>query len=106
MALSINHLCTACDACLHVCPNDAIVEERPHYLIEAAACTECLGDHAEPQCAAICPIECAIVDELGVGLNPPGSLTGIPPQRLIHLQLIASSPCPKPKSPSQTSASR
>ena len=27
--------------------------------------TECLGDHAEPQCAAICPIEMAIADELG-----------------------------------------
>jgi hypothetical protein len=30
---------------------------------------------------AICPIEGAILDELGVALNPPGSLTGIPPER-------------------------
>jgi ferredoxin len=88
MALSINQLCTACDACLHVCPNDAIVEERPYYLIEASACTECLGDHAEAQCAAICPIEGAIVNELGEALNPPGSLTGILPQKANSLQLI------------------
>ena len=88
MALTINHLCTACDACLHVCPNDAIVEDRPYYVIEASACTECLGDHAEAQCAAICPIEGAIVDELGIALNLPGSLTGIPPHKLAHLKLV------------------
>ena len=92
MALTINHLCTACDACLHVCPNDAIVEDRPYYLIEASACTECLGDHAEAQCAAICPIEGAIVDELGVPLNAPGSLTGIPPHKLSPLQLVQAQP--------------
>ena len=92
MALSINHLCTACDACLHVCPNDAIIAETPYYVIEASACTECLGDHAEAQCAAICPIEGAIVDELGVALNLPGSLTGIPPQKLASLQLVEGRP--------------
>jgi ferredoxin len=91
MALTINHLCTCCDACLHVCPNDAIradCAEQPYYLIEADLCTECVGDHAEAQCAAICPIEGAIVDELGVALNPPGSLTGIPPHKLAPLQLV------------------
>jgi hypothetical protein len=30
---------------------------------------------------AICPIEGAILDEVGEPLNPPGSLTGIPPAR-------------------------
>ncbi len=88
MALIINHLCTCCDACLHVCPNDAIRTEQPYYLIEASLCTECVGDHAEAQCAAICPIEGAILDELGVPLNPPGSLTGIPPHKLATTQLI------------------
>jgi ferredoxin len=88
MALIINHLCTCCDACLHVCPNDAIRAEQPYYLIEADLCTECVGDHAEAQCAAICPIEGAIIDELGLPLNPPGSLTGIPPQKLATTQLI------------------
>lgn len=88
MALIINHLCTGCDACLHVCPNDAIHAGQPYYLIDTLLCTECLGDHAEAQCAAICPIEGAILDELGVALNPPGSLTGIPPHKLAPLQLI------------------
>lgn len=88
MALAINHLCTACDACLRVCPNDAIREDRPYYAIDADSCTECLGDYAEAQCAAICPIEGAIVDELGVALNPPGTLTGIPPHKLVSLQLV------------------
>ncbi len=88
MALIINHLCTCCDACLHVCPNDAIRAEQPYYLIETTLCTECLGEYAEAQCAAICPIEGAILDELGVPLNPPGSLTGIPPHKLAALQRI------------------
>ena len=92
MALSINHLCTACDACLHVCPNDAIIEDKAVYVIEASACTECLGDHAEAQCAAICPIEGAIVDELGAPLNAPGSLTGIPLHKLSPLQLVQPQP--------------
>jgi len=88
VALIINHLCTCCDACLHVCPNDAIRAEQPYYLVDANLCTECVGDHAEAQCAAICPIEGAIVDELGVALNPPGTLTGIPPHKLVSLQLV------------------
>jgi ferredoxin len=94
MALIINELCTCCDACLHVCPNDAIRAngangiDSAYYLIEADLCTECVGEYADAQCAAICPIEGAIVDELGVALNPPGSLTGIPPHKLAPLQLV------------------
>jgi len=56
MALQITESCVNCWACFDVCPNDAI--------------------------AAICPIEMAIVDELGAFLNPPGSLTGIPIEKL------------------------
>ncbi|RKW10028.1 MAG: ferredoxin, partial [Capnocytophaga sp.] len=26
-------------------------------------CTECLGFHEEPQCAAVCPVDCCIPDE-------------------------------------------
>ena len=33
-----------------------------------------------PQCASICPVEGAILDAAGEAINPPGSLTGIPPQ--------------------------
>jgi ferredoxin len=70
-----------------VCPNDAIYQDSPHFLVDADKCTECLGDYAVPQCAAICPIECAIVDELDEALNPAGSLTGIPVAKLIELGL-------------------
>lgn len=77
MALQIVESCVNCWACVDVCPNGAIVEDTPHFLVDPGKCTECLGDHALPQCAAICPIEGAIVDELGEALNPPGSLTGI-----------------------------
>jgi ferredoxin len=86
MALQINELCVNCWACEPLCPNEAIYEAQPHFLIDPMKCTECLGDHDDPQCAAICPIECAIVDELGDPLNPPGSLTGIPPERMAEVQ--------------------
>jgi ferredoxin len=82
VALIINELCVNCWACVPVCPNEAIYEAKPHFLIEPSKCTECLGDYEHPQCASICPIECCITDELGDPLNPPGSLTGIPPERM------------------------
>jgi len=85
MAFEIIESCVNCWACLPLCPNQAIVEPRPpqfpHFLIDDDKCTECVGDFADAQCVAICPIEGAILDELGAPLNPPGSLTGIPPER-------------------------
>ena len=88
MALQITQACVNCWACVEVCPNEAIYQDTPHFLIDEMKCTECLGDHVEAQCAAICPIECAIVNELGEALNPPGSLTGIPLKKLIELGLL------------------
>jgi ferredoxin len=82
MALEIVESCVNCWACEPLCPSKAILAVKPHFLIDADKCTECLGDFAAPQCAAICPIEGAIVNELNEALNPPGSLTGIPPVRL------------------------
>ena len=87
MALQITDACVNCWACVDVCPNEAILEDKPHFLIDDRKCSECLGDFAVPQCAAICPIEMAIVDELGAFLNPPGSLTGIPREKLKELGL-------------------
>ncbi len=52
-------------------------------MIAAHRCRECVGDHADPQCASICPIETAIVDADGRALNPPGSLTGLPVERRV-----------------------
>ena len=81
MALEIVESCVNCWACAPACPNRAIAEAKPHFLVDAEKCTECLGDFAEPQCVAICPIEGAIVNELNEAMNPPGSLTGISPHR-------------------------
>ena len=86
MALEIVESCVNCWACLPLCPSKAIFEAKPHFLIDADKCTECLGDFATPQCATICPIEGAIVDELNEAINAPGSLTGIPPERWAQAQ--------------------
>jgi len=33
------------------------------YFIVADKCTECMGFHEEPQCAAVCPVDCCIPDD-------------------------------------------
>jgi len=33
------------------------------YFIVADKCTECIGFHDEPQCAAVCPVDCCIPDD-------------------------------------------
>lgn len=33
------------------------------YFIVTDKCTECKGFHDEPQCAAVCPVDCCIPDE-------------------------------------------
>lgn len=86
MALEIIETCVNCHACLPVCPSRAIVEARPHFQIVREDCTECLGSFAVPQCASICPVEGAIVNEENEPLNPPGSLTGIAPERWAEAQ--------------------
>lgn len=80
MAYEIIESCVNCWACAPLCPSNAIYEAKPHFRIDARKCTECDGDYADPQCASICPIEGAILDGLGIMANPPGSLTGIPPE--------------------------
>lgn len=82
MALKIINSCVNCYACQPVCPSDAIYKAEAHFLINPRKCTECQGDFNQPQCASICPIEGAILDASGLAFNPPGSLTGIPPERM------------------------
>lgn len=36
------------------------------YYITHNKCTECQGFHDEPQCAAVCPVDCCVPDELYV----------------------------------------
>jgi ferredoxin len=32
------------------------------YYIVTGKCTECMGFHEEPQCAAVCPVDCCVDD--------------------------------------------
>ncbi len=61
MALIITDDCTACDACLDPCPNDAI-SEGDIYVIDPLRCTECVGVEDEPQCVLECPADCIVPD--------------------------------------------
>ena len=40
--------------------NEAISDE--FYFIVPDKCTECKGFHEEPQCAAVCPVDCCVDD--------------------------------------------
>lgn len=41
-------------------PQEPLLEE--YYFIVPDKCTECKGFHDEPQCAAVCPVDCCIPD--------------------------------------------
>lgn len=84
MAIMITDECINCGACEPECPNTAIYEggiewsmaegtgssdetvQKPisdeFYFIASDKCTECVGFHEEPQCAAVCPVDCCIVN--------------------------------------------
>ncbi len=89
MALHITSACINCGACAIECPNTAIYRQAEswrmsdgtklaHVLAEAAQlmppisddfffivadkCTECVGFFDEPQCAAVCPVDCCLID--------------------------------------------
>lgn len=82
MAVQIVDLCVNCYACEPVCPSKAIYLGKPHFKVNSNKCTECDGDYPVYQCASICPIEGAILNAQGEQVNPPGSLTGIPPEKM------------------------
>ncbi|MEC7646407.1 MAG: 4Fe-4S dicluster domain-containing protein [Bacteroidota bacterium] len=87
MAIKITDDCIHCEACEPECPNNAIYppeepwrfsdgttmednQEREdggfsdeYFYIVTDKCTECIGFHEEPQCAAVCPVDCCIPDE-------------------------------------------
>ncbi|MDR0664138.1 MAG: YfhL family 4Fe-4S dicluster ferredoxin [Helicobacteraceae bacterium] len=62
MSLLITEDCIACDACIDECPNAAIEEGDPIYVIDPDACTECVGHYDEPACVAVCPVDCITPD--------------------------------------------
>ena len=62
MSLMITDECIACDACREECPNEAIEEGDPIYIIDSDICTECVGSFDEPQCIEVCPVDCIVLD--------------------------------------------
>ncbi len=88
MAIRITSDCINCGACEPECPNTAIYEPAVTwklgdkefsdstspggfqsefysdevYFIVPDKCTECVGFHDEPQCAAVCPVDCCLPD--------------------------------------------
>ena len=78
MAIKITDECINCGACEPECPNEftlmdgtpANAEQRfapisvDTYYITPNKCTECQGFHEEPQCAAVCPVDCCVPDEM------------------------------------------
>ena len=58
MALFITDECINCDVCEPECPNGAIYMGPLIYEIDPHKCTECVGHFNEPQCVAICPVDC------------------------------------------------
>ncbi len=58
MALKITSDCINCDVCEPQCPNQAISMGEDYYIINPSLCTECVGHFDEPQCVAICPVDC------------------------------------------------
>lgn len=84
MAIIITDDCINCGACEPECPNNAIYESdvdwsmsegtsspddsrndpvsEEFYFIVPSKCTECKGFHDEPQCAAVCPVDCCLPD--------------------------------------------
>lgn len=63
MALRITDECINCDVCEPACPNQAIAPGPHIYVIDPDRCTECVGHFDEPQCVAICPVDCIPHDE-------------------------------------------
>ena len=85
MAIRITDDCINCEACEPECPNNAIYApeeswkfsdgttmkdnqvreplEDEFFYIVTDKCTECKGFNEEPACAAVCPVDCCILDE-------------------------------------------
>lgn len=62
MATTITTDCISCGACEPECPNNAISQGDPIYVIDPQLCTECVGFHDYEACAAVCPVDCCVTD--------------------------------------------
>ena len=62
MATMIASECINCGACEPECPNNAISQGDPIFVIDPKLCTECVGFHDYEACAAVCPVDVCITD--------------------------------------------
>ena len=87
MSYIITEECINCNACVEECPNDAIFEaganwtlgqdsysegnapqgfdaywSGDYYYVVPGKCTECKGFYDQPQCVAVCPVDCIVPD--------------------------------------------
>jgi len=92
MSIIITDDCTSCAACEPECPNEAIREGEDIFIINPDLCTECVGFDNEPQCAAVCPVDCCVNDpnmvenekiliERAIKLHPDEDFSGDYPSR-------------------------
>ncbi|MCF8258692.1 MAG: 4Fe-4S dicluster domain-containing protein [Flavobacteriales bacterium] len=56
-------------------------KEMDIYYIVTDKCTECVGFHEEPQCAAVCPVDCCVPDEA----NPHSEDENLQKKASLHL---------------------
>lgn len=47
---------------IHADKDQEPISDEIYYIIPNK-CTECKGFHSEPQCAAVCPVDCCVPDE-------------------------------------------
>jgi len=73
MAMTIiDDICFQCNACIFVCPREAIAEvTNPEgeirVVIDLSICTECEGE-GEPKCRTECPVpECIVSTDISAG---------------------------------------
>ena len=57
MAKKITTDCINCGACEPECPNEAISQGDPVYVIDASKCKECEGEYPSPKCMEVCPVD-------------------------------------------------
>lgn len=62
MSTMITSDCINCGACEPECPNNAISQGDPVYVIDPKLCTECVGFHDYEACAAVCPVDVCVTD--------------------------------------------
>jgi ferredoxin len=62
MAYYITSDCINCGACEPECPNVAISEGDPVYVIDPDRCTQCIGHYESSRCAEVCPVDACLPD--------------------------------------------